>query len=243
MPYISRAARKAALEMAWSELLEHVRNAERCGEREARRQIDLAVEDRALRWHWEDERTIPGGTGAAFVPDGEIAFPPANYWQTCEIDSGDPDRVFEPLPYDRKFVNKRRAARLDKGRRFRKPLFERECVFKIWPVPPSTVGNLANEVSGQARAPTAGQGGFGEIGLSERYPGRPSVKPAILRTFCQRAASGITLGTLAAEARWLLDWAHQVFPGEPGLPSKPQVVENQIREQYNSLKRKPPPIK
>jgi len=46
--------------------------------------------------------------------------------------------VLEPPPYDRKLVNKRTAARLDRKRRYRKPIFRREQVLKRWPWVPAS---------------------------------------------------------------------------------------------------------
>jgi hypothetical protein len=75
------------------------------------------------------------------------------------------------------------------------------------------------------------------VGLSKRYPGRPSIKPAIVEKLRCRAAAGLLCDTVAAEARWLHEWAGRTWPGEPGLPSTPQVIENQIRDEYRNLHR------
>jgi hypothetical protein len=72
-------------------------------------------------------------------------------------------------------------------------------------------------------------------GLSDLYPGRPSIKPQILEKWRERAAAKLDCDTLAAEARWLYDWAQGSFVSVPGLPSTPRVIENQIRTEYRNL--------
>ena len=61
MPYISKAEREATSRMTWSEILAHVRDAEKCEEPEARRQIGNAIQDGALPARWADERSLWGG--------------------------------------------------------------------------------------------------------------------------------------------------------------------------------------
>ncbi len=133
MPYVSRAEREAKSRMTWSELLAHVRSAENCEEEEARRQIQLTADDGALRYRWEHWRFPSGGTGSATLPQGPQYFRTPDYWLTCAVDPADPDRVLEPPIHDPKMVDRRTAKRLEKARQYRKPLFERECVNKIWP--------------------------------------------------------------------------------------------------------------
>jgi hypothetical protein len=135
VPYISRAEREAERWMTWSELLAHVKNAEACEEPEARRQIQLLADDGALRHRWEHWRPPSGGTRGVTVPQGTLYFRTPEYWRTCAVDPADPDRVLEPPIYDPKMVDRRTAKRLEKARQYRKPLFERECVLKIWPAP------------------------------------------------------------------------------------------------------------
>lgn len=72
----------------------------------------------------------------------------------------------------------------------------------------------------------------------ERYPGRPSIKLAILEKLCERAADGSMHATLAAEARWLLKWAQRDHAGEKGVPSSTKVIQNQIRSKFNALRGK-----
>jgi hypothetical protein len=91
---------------------------------------------------------------------------------------------------------------------------------------PSSTALTLSEGAGDAATKT------GQLG---RYPGRPSIKSAILTKLHERAAAKLLSDTLAAEARWLLDWAHKTFFGEPGLPSTSKVVENQIRDEYRKF--------
>jgi hypothetical protein len=117
--------------MTWSEILAHVRDVKKCGEREARCQIGNAVQDRKLAARWADERSLWGATAAISVPDDR---PPrdVNYWLECDIDPNDPNRVRESPPYDPGLVSNRRAKQLDKARRFRAPQFPRQGVLKLW---------------------------------------------------------------------------------------------------------------
>ncbi|CAN5272183.1 hypothetical protein BH10PSE9_BH10PSE9_00580 [soil metagenome] len=43
--------------------------------------------------------------------------------------------------------------------------------------------------------------------------------------------------TLAEQSRVLFEWARKIYPGEPGLPTSPHSVENQIRHEFPRLKR------
>ena len=143
MPNVSKTEGAAASRMTWTKIIKHVREAKQCDEREARRQIGNAIAARKLRVWWEDQREIPFGSSPFQV---QVTVPPrdAAYWLTCEIDPIDPDRVLEPPPHDPDLVNKRTAARLDKKRRFRKPLFPRDQVLMLWTVEsrPDTVASL-----------------------------------------------------------------------------------------------------
>jgi hypothetical protein len=132
LPYVSKSERAAASRMTWTEIIKHVREAEQCDEREACRQIGNAVADRKLRVWWADESKPSFGSSPLQVPSDE---PPrdAIYWQECEAHPKEPDLVREPPPYDREWVNKRTAARLDKKRRFRKPIFNRDHALLLWP--------------------------------------------------------------------------------------------------------------
>jgi len=123
--------------MTWTEILAHVKNTEQCDETEARRQIGAAIEDNALFVRWADERKTPIGWSPMQPPRDE---PPrsAAYWQKCKTRG---NLVLEPPPYDRGSVGKRTAARLDKKRRFRKPLFQRFQANELWPLATSKVPN------------------------------------------------------------------------------------------------------
>ena len=140
-PYISVSERRAASCMTWTMLVAHVRTAEQCAEAEARRQIGNAIADRRLFASWADKLTIPPMPGSEFLdsakqPRGSLApddAPPleATYWLECMIDPNCPDRVFEPpCPV---YVNVHIGKRLDKRRRFRKPIFRRDHVLHLWP--------------------------------------------------------------------------------------------------------------
>jgi hypothetical protein len=120
--------------MTWSEILAHVRDAKKCDESEARRQIGNAVQDGKLVARWADERSLWGATAPISVPDDR---PPrdVNYWLECDIDPNDPNRVREPPPYDPGLVSNRRAKQLDKARRFRATQFPRQLALKLWRKP------------------------------------------------------------------------------------------------------------
>jgi hypothetical protein len=176
VPYKSKAELKAASCMTWSKLIEHVRRAEKsCTKAEARRQIGNAIQDRALSVRWADERKPPFGSSPLGVPGDE---PPrdAQYWQKCKTRR---DFVLEPPPYDRELVDKRRAARLDKLRRFRKPKFPSFQVIELWPlVPPPALGeNIISFPGGSAR---------------EGLRGRPSVRDIIYQTLAQMRSDGVS---------------------------------------------------
>lgn len=119
-----------------------------CGESQARHQIQDAIDGGALRYRWEHYSAPSGSTGAATLPEGPIYSHTPDYWLTCATDPTDPDRILEPPNYDPAMVEKRTAKRLEKARRYRKPMFESECVIKIWPVPPSNSATIAREVRG-----------------------------------------------------------------------------------------------
>jgi hypothetical protein len=78
---------------------------------------------------WADQRSDPR-LPIAVEPDE----PPRcrDYWLNVELHPGDPDKVREPRPYDPAVVTKRQAARLDRERRYRTPLFERSSAERIW---------------------------------------------------------------------------------------------------------------
>jgi hypothetical protein len=48
--------------------------------------------------------------------------------------------VLEPPNYDLNLVDRRTAVSLEKARKYRKPLFERDCVFKVWSASVLNVG-------------------------------------------------------------------------------------------------------
>ena len=132
MPYVSKSEREAASQMTWTELLAHVQNVERCSEGEARRQIGNAIAERMLSVRWADQRKDFGAPSPNQSPCDEPS-QGASHWQECKTDSNDPDLVLEPPPYDRELVDKRTAARLDKERHFRKPMFPRDQALLHWP--------------------------------------------------------------------------------------------------------------
>jgi hypothetical protein len=143
-PYISVSERRAASCMTWTLLVAHVRATEQCAEGEARRQIGNAIVDRRLFAWWADKPTIPPMPGSEFswirpsstrsVPSPDDAPPlEATYWLECMVDPTCPDRVLEPPMYDPGLVDAHIAKRLDKRRRFRKPIFRRDHVLHLWP--------------------------------------------------------------------------------------------------------------
>ena len=119
--------------MTWCELLDHVKAAKNCQEPEARRQIGLAIGDYVLPVRWADEKP-PRWAIAGLTPLDDTPPHDAVYWQECETDKNDPNRVLEPRPYDPALVDEATAQELDKSRRFRAPLFDRKQVEKsLWP--------------------------------------------------------------------------------------------------------------
>ncbi|MFN3129457.1 hypothetical protein [Roseibium sp.] len=69
------------------------------------------------------------------------------------------------------------------------------------------------------------------------FPGRPSVMSAIVQELTRRRKTREMLSTLAAEARFLEQWANQEFPGEQ--TPRARSIENGIRSTYGALKRGP----
>ena len=134
--------------------------AERCDEREARRQIGNAITDRKLLVRWADKPKIPPMPGSKFswmpVSTGRQILPDdtppreATYWLECLIDPSCADRVLEPPIYDLDTVDALTAKRLDKERRFRKPIFGREHALRLWP-DIERVRNFENGTSGEAK--------------------------------------------------------------------------------------------
>jgi hypothetical protein len=95
-------------------------------------------------------------------------------------------------------------------------------------------------------APEAEPAAIAEQIESERYPGRPSVKRQIVAKMQERFAAGEACGSLADEARWLMQWAQDEFPDDTSAPTKPASVENQIRKEFRRLEAAAPlntPIK
>jgi hypothetical protein len=165
MHYQPKADRDAAFYMTWSELLAYVKTEQR-DEREARRQIGHAIAEGRLPVRWIDQRM---GFGASSPNQTQADEPPrdAQYWQECETNPKDPDLVLEPPPYDRELVGKRTAARLDKKRRWRKPIFQKEQVFKLWQLLPP---------SGPSDPTRAGAGSDTVVSLDSRRRGpKPDV--------------------------------------------------------------------
>jgi hypothetical protein len=115
----------------------------------------------------------PGGVGV------QISVPPrdAAYWLTCEIDPTDPDRVREPPPYDSDLVDKHTAKRLEKTRRFRKPLFQHDEVLKLWPPMPE---------SGQSPSENV-------VNFPRGSRGRPSERDLVYQTLAQMRRDGVSL--------------------------------------------------
>jgi len=70
------------------------------------------------------------------------------------------------------------------------------------------------------------------------YPGRPSVTRLVEAELRRRAAARKCCGSLAEEARDLHEWVNQAHPNAPHLPT-PRTIENQIRDLYRTLVRKP----
>src|SRR5262245_18422236 len=116
--------------MTWTRLLAHVQAAEGCDEPEARRQISDAIGDRVMPVRWGDEHKEVFTPGPIQLPADE---PPRDltYWLECKVDDNDPDKFLEPPPYDSGCVNRRTARRLDKTRRFRRPIFKRDHVLQL----------------------------------------------------------------------------------------------------------------
>ena len=71
---------------------------------------------------------------------------------------------------------------------------------------------------------------------TDRYPGRPTVKPAILHELQARFEENRLETSLAKQSLVLLEWANSNYAGDPRLPSTERTVENQIRDEYRRLK-------
>ena len=196
-PYISDSERRAASWITWSGLLAHVRAAEQCSESEARRQIGNAISDGKLLPRWSDAPVIPPmpGSKVPFVLSGTSNalmlddMPPrdATYWMECESQATDPDSVLEPPPYDPGMLNKRTTQRLDKTRRFRKPLFKRDSMLYLWPsvkVAATAVESVPRGDEKIVSFPT---------GSPKARRGRPTEKEIVRRTLLQMRHEGANL--------------------------------------------------
>jgi hypothetical protein len=220
--YISKSEREAASRMTWTEIIAHVTEAERCDENEARRQIGNAIADRMLHLWWEDQGEIPFGSGPLQV---RVSTPPrdAAYWLKCEIDPTDPDRVHELPSYDSDLVDKRTAKRLEKTRRFRKPLFQHDEALKLWPSMPE---------SGQSPSENV-------VNFPRGSRGRPSERNSVYRTLAQMRRDGVSLNkpqkTLAEEVAS----RNGVKLGDRGWVDRTivQHVSDWLRENPDPLKR------
>jgi hypothetical protein len=76
-------------------------------------------------------------------------------------------------------------------------------------------------------------------GTSWRYSGRPSVKPLVIDKLRARAGDGTICVSLADEAGYLLQWLQQEHAEKDGVPSSRRVIENQIRDEFRTLRGKP----
>lgn len=72
------------------------------------------------------------------------------------------------------------------------------------------------------------------VGEAGRYPGRPSVRPAILQKLEELADKGQLRDSLARQAAELHRWASKEFFREQ-VPSE-GTIENQIRDRFRILK-------
>jgi hypothetical protein len=66
------------------------------------------------------------------------------------------------------------------------------------------------------------------------FPGRPSLRSAIVQELRRRHETGEMLETIAAESRALSTWAENSFPGQQ-TPT-PKTTENSIRTVYKTLR-------
>jgi hypothetical protein len=94
-------------------------------------QVAHAVEDRELPARWADAKAGWPSSPIATAADE----PPTcrDYWLNVEIDPSNPDAMWAPRPYDRKLVDSRTAARLNRARTFRTPLFSHAAALHLWP--------------------------------------------------------------------------------------------------------------
>jgi hypothetical protein len=179
MPY-KKAETDGASRMTWTELLAHVGTAKCCEDSEARRQVGNAIAERRLSVTWANQPWAIGGPVSTQADE-----PPrdARYWQECDCDPDEPDFVREPAPYDRDLVDKRTAVRLDKKRRFRKPVFRREQVSELWPLIPRAADTSNENV---VRFPRGSRG-------------RPSERDTVYRILAEMRAEGVPLNKTQKE--------------------------------------------
>ncbi len=105
-----------------------------------------AIEDRKLPVRWKDPR-LPRLSSPVTTAADE---PPTcrDYWLDVKIDPTNPDAVLTPRPYDPSLVDPRTAARLDRARRYRIPLFFRSAALRRWPRPEGVGESVASAASG-----------------------------------------------------------------------------------------------
>jgi hypothetical protein len=136
--YISAAELERAKSLMWSELLALVRAANPGADGgEWRRQIADAIANRALPVRWADQGPpyeLPWGllTARGMVHGTRADAPPldADFWLHVEVCADDSNQIREPRRYAPR--TKREAAKLDRMRRFRVPLFSRAHAERLW---------------------------------------------------------------------------------------------------------------
>jgi hypothetical protein len=150
----------------------------------------------------------------------------AVYWLECEADPSDPDCVLEQRFYDPTLVDKRTAARLDRKRRFRKPIFSREQVLALWLL-----------MAESAQIPTGNV-----VHRLRRSRGRPTSKDLVYEILSEMRAERLSLTkphkTLAEEVAVRKGYKLDEHKGWDERTIV-QHVSNWLREHPDSLKLPP----
>jgi hypothetical protein len=216
MPYISKAEREAELWMTRGDLVTHVQEAtSSCFPLpDPYEQIGKAIEDGELPVVWDDVLKIFWKNGGSGVPVARRRLPrhlradkpprDAEFWQRREFNLEDPLKgQFDPADPDRVFVGWGDYDDNDPDDpRFRKPMFWRECVEKLWPTP---------KISNETKATNF---------LAEQLKARPNLRYVEARALCREkfelSERGLQ-GRVWRDARLAAGLPKR---GKPGRPKK-----------------------
>jgi hypothetical protein len=160
-------------------------------------------------------------------------------WVEAHGLASDPDNIRADETWRRQFIYPD-AASLDPAAFAANSEFLREDVLRLWPdVEANTKDGLQDGARTSVMNASDGCGSPARgapPGLSDRFAGRPSLKEPILQKLARRIAERLECDGVAAESRMLFKWVRVQYPGDPGLPGGPRVVENLIRTDYRRLR-------